>query len=244
MHELKKLEIREDRQQLNEFVFLAAVPWLVGAGMSAYDYFKLKDQNQGKSNPMDWDKSSQAEFGAGLAGTLAGGAVGGILGKLAGKIVGPLAGLVAKGSTKAAGAAVKAASKATAKRAAKKATTKIGANIAKTGRQVGAPKTGIMATPKPTAALAKLKAAGGKLKVAGQAAGPAMKTGYKVGKELGKVGGRVAGAIAGRGIGQSAGRDIAAGGYGKGKPGAAPVAKKKAPKGVGGYYADNPDLLK
>ena len=45
MHELKKLEIREDRQQLNEFVFLAAVPWLIGAGMSAYDYFKLKDQN-------------------------------------------------------------------------------------------------------------------------------------------------------------------------------------------------------
>jgi hypothetical protein len=198
IYELKKLEIREGRQQLNEFVFLAALPWLIGAGLSAYDYYNLREKNQGKNNPADWDKASQLELGAGVAGT----AAGGVLGRYLGKGIGWAAGKVARGASgavKGAGKAAKTA-KALKKVAAKNRST----DTAAAGRRVkggqfakGSNVKGTMATKVGAAAGAGARAGLGK----GLGKAAPWKT---AGKRLGALG-ATAGVIAGREAGKELG---------------------------------------
>jgi hypothetical protein len=206
MHELKKLElIREEKQQLNEVVFLAALPWLIGAGMNAYDYYKLREKNKGESLPWKWDKASQLELGAGAAGTVAGGVLGRYLGKGIGWAMGKGLG-AAKGAGKGAAAAVKAGKQAkkAAEKIKKTPDTAAPRSLAK-GQTARRTKGGqftkgsnVPVAPKVGAAIGT----GAKAGVSG-----ALKFG-KAGKRLGRIGaaaGVVGGSIAGKKLGALAG---------------------------------------
>jgi len=233
MHELKKLEIREDKQQLNEFVFLAALPWLVGAGMSAYDYYKLRGKNQGKPNPADWDTESQLELGAGLAGTVAGGVLGRYLGKGVGWLAGKGWGAV-KGTGTGAAAGVKAV------RQAKKAAEKIKKtpDTVKGGRRTpgGQFKKGsnVKVTPRITAAIGAGARAG--MRAAAPIAGKSL-------ARLGMTAGFIKGREAGKELGSQAGWYSGDSKDDKDSS-AKPTKTTKPKKSFGGYYADNPELVR
>ena len=195
MHELKKRGlILEDNQQLNEWFWM--IPTLVGAGMTAYDYYNMAEK-EGTYDVRDWSSDSQLELGAGVAGTAAGGILGRYLGKGIGWAAGKGMGAV-KGAGKGAAAAAKAGKQA--KKAAEK--IKKTPDTAAGGRRTPTGKfkqgSNVPVAPKIGAAIGMGAKAGAR---------GALKFG-KAGKRLGHLGtaaGMVGGNIAGKKLGALAG---------------------------------------